>query len=112
MKKHKTELRTVERKETYCLQPGCKFRGKRGAQGICYSASRWFRRVIDIEKLATEMVLDFGRAKKRLRKRGEYTRYLESSAVCSNINNIFCLDECISLRAENARLRLALKKWK
>ena len=115
-KDHKTE--SAKRTITYsiCREPRCKFNGKYAAQGVCFSRNRPM--VTDFcnyllgqgEELLAEM-------KKLRRKNGhksdkDWIAYLEGHLVCDWANQHGTLDELIHLRAENAKLRLKLGKWK
>lgn len=111
-KDHKTEQRK-EMSVSYCMEPKCKFYGKRAAQGVCYSnnsptADKYL-------KLVCKEGEDFLKSVKACndrKKRKDYVKILEGYVVTTWMNGIFTLDELIYLRAENARLRLKLSKWK
>lgn len=113
-KQHKTELRARELKESYCVTRACKFFGKRAEQGICFSkldnkTDRYLKAVLDSgERLLQEM-----RSLRRVNKQTtdkKWIKHLEGHVVCEWANGIFGLDELIYLRAENARLRDALRR--
>lgn len=115
MKDHKMETRRREIHEAVCLQPGCKFKGKRAAQGHCFgkldkAQDRYIDHVL-------KEGADFLREIKALRKRNKlgsdkaWIKYLEDHVVCQWANGVFTLDGLVYLRAENARLLLKLGKW-
>lgn len=98
-----------------CDQPGCRFRGKPAAQGVCFSlnndvATKYLKQTLQSGE-------DFLKEAKSLRRANKHTgdkawiKYLEGQIVCGWANNTFSLDELVHLRAENARLRLRLGKW-
>jgi hypothetical protein len=110
-KEHKTELRKKELSFSYCVQPGCKFRGKRAQQGICHTIKThaggddWS--YIDMaERHATEAMEEI----KRLFKGKKYVRALEAYYQNSLVNDACILDMLVRLRRENALLKLKVKK--
>lgn len=114
---HKTETRIFRRDihESYCAQPDCEFFGKHTSQGNCYSSTdddgseAWFnryeRRTEALEKELVEM-------RNECKTPEEYLDYLEGSWVYDKMCWDNTLDECIQLRAENARLKNKLGEWK
>lgn len=110
--KHKTETRVFanELHETYCVQPRCKFRGKHAQQGVCHTTTtfdggRDWSYVEKVIKSGDEFVAGLkGNCKPYSDKK--YISELESYAACIWSNNMFGLDELISLRREVALLRL------
>jgi len=115
-KNHKTEIRKREVHETFCIEPGCEFEGKRAAQGICHTVesatdTQYVKKVMAHgEKLLKEM--RGVRYKNKARTKEQWIKYLEGYLVCTWANHWFGLDELIHLRAENAKLRVKLGKWK
>jgi hypothetical protein len=114
-RQHKTELRKFETVRSFCVQPGCKFNGEIAAQGVCYSKlpTATDRYVSSVMKQGQHCLDEM----KKLRKVNKQTsdkawiRNLEGYFVCTWANGVFTLDELVHLRAENAKLRIALGKW-
>lgn len=115
-RKHKTESRKREIIDTFCIQKGCKFEGELAAQGVCFSRLKKIES--DYVGHALKQGEEFLAEAKALRKRNKqgstakWTKYLEGHIVCTWANNVFAIDELIHLRAENAKLRLQLGKWR
>lgn len=113
--KHKSESRIFNREinESYCDEPACEFYNKRTSQGNCWDATdpeeKKFHHYIDYSEDSAESYL---KELKEITKPEEYVEHLESSLVCNWMNYTFTLDECIRLRAENARLKLRLGEYK
>jgi hypothetical protein len=112
---HKTETRKREIVESYCAEKGCKFFGQPAAQGICHDV------IHPLQKKYLDTVMRYGqdrlRGEKSLRKANKlmtdrkWIQHLEGELACEWANAWFTLDELVYLRAENAKLRLALGKW-
>ena len=118
MKDHKIQTRKKNMKilRSFCLQPGCKFKGKEAAQGICFGKLKGFQHEYarDVMSRGENLLKEMKSLRKRNKKwslKG-WIGYLEGHLVCSWANSEFGLDELIRLRAENAKLRLALGKYK
>lgn len=115
-RKHKTEGRVFVREihESYCVQKGCKFYGKRSAQGICDTRDTFYGGSFAyIDKMEKRIVEELKEAKKHFGKEPKkWVRYLESQHICDSMNTAFTLDELIRLRAENARLKLKAGEYK
>lgn len=105
-KRHRIESVTEDKKitRTVCRHPGCKFRNKTAAQGVCYSNKgklvEWAPLIKRERELGAEL-----RAMKRREGKG-YAFALESHYVSAMMNWEIALDEVVRLRGENARLRL------
>jgi hypothetical protein len=116
--KHKTETRVFQREiwESFCVQADCKFKGKHAAQGICHTRQESVdQRYIDrVFKRAS----DWLKESKRLRKLNKqlsdkaWIAYLEGSFISDKMNAEFTWHELLALRTENAKLRLAVGKYK
>ena len=111
---HKTIHKYRKVCETMCAEPGCEFNGKHAAQGICFSKlSRNVNAYIVSVMNQGEHLL---KEMKSLRKANKLTtdkawiKYLEGHVACEWANNMFHLDELISLRAEVSRLGNKLSK--
>ena len=112
--KHKTEKRIFARniQETYCVHPGCKFRGKNAQQGVCHTTTTFTGSkdwsYIDAAFKESEAHLKQIREIKVRNKMTDkqYIKDLESQIVCGFSNEIFRLDELIFLRKKVALLSL------
>jgi hypothetical protein len=113
---HKTEIRKREIWDSYCIQPGCKFKGQLSAQGVCHTVlnKKQHDYITYVEKEAEDClngVKKLQKVNKQLTPK-KWIRALEDYFICHWMNEVFTLDELIYLRAENAKLRLAAGKWK
>jgi hypothetical protein len=116
VKKHKTELRDSTFKRSYCMQEGCEFYGLPAAQGICGEG-----RINTVQQKYLESVSKHGekflaemkalRGVNKMKSTKKWVEHLELQVLTEWINHWFTLDELVSLRAENARLRLKLGKY-
>jgi len=113
MTEHKTELRErVEeiRNESWCVEPGCEYEGKRTVQGHCFHRldDETDRYITRMERRA-QGSLEW----ERTQAQGEdYVKRLESMYVCYLMNWQSALDQLVRLRAENAALKvLAAPTW-
>lgn len=115
-RKHRTETRIFAREnwETWCVQPGCRFKGQHAQQGICHTTEpfasedgvTWASveaRFKFAEKAAKEE-LDLLRKQYKGRPK-RYVGHLEAAIWCNWVNVSSNLDELIRLRAENAVLK-------
>lgn len=110
---HKTETRIREIHESFCVQSGCKFKGKRSQQGVCHTTDSIAGKkaplvyVDQVMKYAEEGLKEFRRLNrgKGPGATGTYVRYLESMYVCHVATNSFMLDELVKLRAQVASRR-------
>jgi hypothetical protein len=116
--RHKTETRVFARDihEHYCVQEGCKFRGKPAQQGVCHTTEPFVDGMSwdylgKIEKYAENCLKDARRMHKG-KTRKEYISYLESCYVCDWISTVLTTDELIMLRKKLALANLALAKKK
>lgn len=104
--KHKTEMRERSIAEQFCVQSGCRFKGKRAQQGVCHSSEP---EIIDIKKfLAQEADIikelrDTKRTHYKDNPRG-WIRWLEAMNISAMLNWSSSMDELIRLRAENSIL--------
>ncbi len=110
---HRTETRFYDREvgETFCVQPGCKFRGERARQGFCYDVPRRdvYDALFDVgERYAEELAATY-REYFRGRPR-KYVRHLESSVICWYVNSTSLLDQLVAMRRENALLRKEVER--
>jgi len=117
MKRHKTEIvkTTKPFTETICRQPGCKFRNKRAAQGICYGAlpDEVDRHIRRISRAAQQHLAEIKDISRRLKEgKDAYIKTLESAFTCAEMNADFSMDSCIRLRSENAKLKATLARMK
>jgi hypothetical protein len=122
-RRHKTETRVFARKinETFCVQEGCKFRGRHAQQGVCHTREPYvaktggwgWRYHAALEEHAEEHL-------RLLRKlfqnsyapklsRNDYVAHLESGFVCNLMNEAFTMDELVRRRRECALLRLRVE---
>ena len=107
MSEHRIELRAVVaeiRNQSWCVEPGCEYEGKRAVQGHCFhrlddDTDRYIARM---EKSAEDS-LAFYRAQHP--EDADYLKTLESMYVCAQMNWTSTLDECIRLRRENTALK-------
>lgn len=98
---HQTEYRERKILDTFCIEPGCEYKGKHAVQGHCYH-----KLDDDTEKYINKMI---ARANEEIvwMKNHYGDKYLERlEALCHHeiINRWFTLDELISLRYDNAKL--------
>lgn len=108
---HCLETRIFARRihETYCVEPGCKFKGKHAAQGVCFSKLKsadnaYLER---IEKRAVEFLKETREIRKRSKMSpGAYIKWLESHILCDWMNQEFTMDELIRMRGKTALLKL------
>jgi hypothetical protein len=115
-REHKMEIRKREINESYCVQPGCKFKGKPAAQGICHTVldkdrDKYIRTVLQEGQDFLDDIKSLRKVNKQTTAKA-WIRYLEGHVACQWANTQFTLDELIYLRAENARLKLAAGKWR
>ena len=109
-KSHRKETRVFpgNKHVDFCTEPGCELRGKRRAQGICYSISPLTgMRVKSFEtarKYAVEWLNEAREIHKKLPKE-LWIGFLEGAYVTQVMNMAINLDECVLLRAENTRLK-------
>ncbi len=112
---HKLETRVYAREiyESYCVDPGCEFNGKRSAQGICHTRlegvdHEYMKRV---QSHVDEWLADMHKEREP-GKDEEYIKYLEGQLYCHLMNDRFSLDHLVSLRMKIARLELKLGEYK
>lgn len=110
--KHRLETRIFARDihETYCAQPGCKFKGGTAQQGVCHTTEPFaggdWKYIDRLEKYAEEVVKEA----KKLYKGKSYITYLEAQHVADWMNSMFILDEVVRLRRKVALLgKLGIK---
>lgn len=116
MKDHRTEKRERRIKESFCAEPRCKFKGQRAQQGVCFSRDTfegspdWS--YIESATRAGQTALDEmkalwkpGRVNNRRGGMRAYVRHLESAYATHWTNEVFELDQLISLRREVALLK-------
>lgn len=106
--KHKTEQRVFARNihENFCVQPGCRFRGKHAQQGVCHTTTTsagghdwgYVDRLIALGNSFVDEVKTMAKRGKWSRKR--YVEYLESAMACSWSNSSSGLDELVRLRRQ------------
>lgn len=108
---HKLETRVFARQihETYCAQERCEFYGRHAAQGICWGSpdAAEVKYLERREKESDDMLAEMREIRDQQKMDNKaYIDYLESHLYCDWMNQQFTLDECVRLRAENAKLRL------
>ena len=113
---HKTETRIFARQihEHFCDQPDCQFYGKHASQGNCWDATdpeeKQHPHYLDyVEHVANEWIEHY---RKDRRSDADYIGDLEGALFCNVMNYHLTLDECVRLRAENARLKIRLGEYK
>ena len=118
MKRNRHAIKTIEKTqvllEAVCVQRGCKFNGKRAAQGICFPAQHKLfpeRYVMALHKSATESAGFYLMHVKEKPLADKFKRMRELY-ITATMNWMSCLDELVSLRIENATLRNELGRWK
>ena len=113
--KHRTETRVFARDihESYCTQPGCRFKGQPSQQGVCHTVLDKPVRIYldDVEARAEQMLKELQAHRKRLGTK-KYIERLESHVFCTWMNSEFGLDELINLRARVGDLRTLKVKFK
>ena|SRR3990167_4607983 len=105
MSEHQTERRMREIGDSYCVEPGCEYKGKPAVQGHCFSRldDETNRLIERMEKRAEDSLAVY-----RARYQGEeYVKVLESMYVCAMMNWDGALDQLVRLRRENAALKRA-----
>jgi len=115
--KHRVETRIFARRihESWCAQPGCKFRGQPAAQGICHTTKSFAGDDFSYEEHLSEMV---EKHVEHLRKRyaklspAHKQRMWESEIACALLNSWFGTDELVRLRRDNALLRDKVRRMK
>jgi len=115
-RRHKTETRIFARniRELFCRQPGCKFKGKHAAQGVCHTTDTFaggadwkhMDAAFELGKKATDEVRRILRGNSAKHK----IDYLLAMHESYWVNNVFHLDEMVRLRRENALLKRKLNK--
>lgn len=109
--KHKTELRERPISESFCAQTGCRFRGKRVQQGVCYDSVPETKRdnifVAEISAISARMGAERDEIRKShyKGKDREWIRWLEGMYECAMLNWHLGTNETVRLRAENAILK-------
>jgi hypothetical protein len=115
-KSHKTEKRTREIRESFCDQPGCRFRGKPAQQGVCHTTETITG---DADWTYVDKLIAYGdqhlanvraSAKRMKWSQREYVSYLESEAACQMSNNASLLDELVRNRTALAIAKAKLAK--
>lgn len=115
---HRMEGRYFAREqvETYCVQPRCRFRGKRAVQGVCFSTDPFVEGMnwdyFNAMQKAAFRYMEEVRSIYQKGGKDDYIRALEGSLKSDWINSILHHDEMISLRREVALLRLKLERTK
>lgn len=115
-KDHKMETRKREIGESFCIQPGCKYKGERAVQGHC------FHRLDDASQKYIRAVMKRGegfleemramRGVNHWKTKATWTKALEGHMVGSWMNSEFTMDELIHLRCEVEGLRRRLGRMK
>lgn len=110
--RHKTEQRVFARNihESFCIQPGCRFRGKHSVQGVCHTEAT-FEGGTDWTYVDA-MIAGGNRFVEELRasmKRQKLTTKqkldtVENHLACTWSNTISTIDELVRLRREVALL--------
>ncbi len=119
---HRLETRVFQRDihETFCVDPRCKFKGKRAAQGVCFTKDTltgFPHKAFEIAEQRAQDALRETREvyqmnRRRIKNFPSWVTYLEHHFISDQMNGNFRLDELIRLRAENARLLLKAGKYK
>jgi hypothetical protein len=107
---HKRETRPREILDSYCLEEGCEFKDEHAVQGHCYSREPELFDFGKLDKHERDAEEDLAQIRKEhYPDPEEYILWLESHFLCVSMNWSSTLDECVYLRAENARLKKGLK---
>jgi hypothetical protein len=113
-KDHKTKPGVMEIPRSTCDQPGCEFRGKPVAQGVCYNVldKKITNYCDDVMRRADEQLKGMRAMRAESKETpAKWIKTLESYLTCAWTNEEFMLDSLIHLRVENAKLKLALGKY-
>ncbi len=103
---HDTKQREHKYLESYCAEPTCEFFNERTQQGVCHTRETDVFDTTKLDKLTDSLENDLREMKER---EGEnYEAALESYYICAHLNWSSVLDQVISLRIENRRLRKQL----
>lgn len=109
--KHKAEFRKITSEVRYCAQPGCKFKGERVVQGVCFHVldAATDRHLEAVTRRADGFVEELKIAAKGspLKKRLAYA-YDYLAVTWANYEHL--LDEAVRLRRQVAILKAAAKK--
>lgn len=106
---HKTETRIFSREihESFCDEPTCEFYKKHAAQGHCGKDEAEDMRIYDlIDRREAELEKDWNECY------ASDPEGSKSAYITAMLNWSLGLDECIKLRAENARLKNKLGEYK
>lgn len=111
---HKTETKIFAReiRETYCDQSDCEFYGKHAAQGVCFETDVWDPWYNRYELIIKQSEEGLAEVEAHHSSPEELLEYLKSMYVYMQANWDNTLNECVRLRAENAKLRLKLGDYK
>jgi len=117
---HKLECRTIQKPilESFCLEPKCKFYKKPAAQGVCYTVLPRYKSVTQYFDMTFRHAEEVLAEMKRLRNinkqqsKDAWIKHLENQFICNWANHDSTLDMLIELRAENAKLKIQLGKWR
>lgn len=103
MGEHKTERRTREIGDIFCVEPGCEYYDQLAVQGHCHTV------LDDVTDAYIEKVTKRAYAGlhdiKAIAGPEKYLDHLESYYISATCNWEFALDELVTLRRENARLK-------
>lgn len=108
MAEHKTERRTREIGDTFCIEPGCDYYNMPAVQGHCYTV---------LDAVTDKYIEKIGKAAYKFlqeikdiagKDHIKYVEQLETYLVSMSMNNDSLLDQLVTLRRENARLKLAI----
>jgi hypothetical protein len=116
--KHKTETRVFARNihESFCRQPGCRFRGKPSVQGVCHTretfegGTDWAyvdALIAGGDRFVTELRASMARQKLTTKQR---LSTAETHLACAWSNTISTTDELVRLRREVSLLRDRLNR--
>lgn len=105
---HKTKQSTHEITQYLCQEDGCEYQNKPTVQGICHDTKGDLADWDKLDKYSEGAEAELAEVKTKHTPE-EYVKWLEAMYICMDINWQFSLDECIRLRRDNARLKMALE---
>lgn len=110
--KHDLEQRFYAREiqELWCRRKGCRFRGQRAQQGICFTHYNWLGEPFDSERsyqnklyrAAYKAWAELRSCRPKHRSLKDQNAHLQSEVFCMWMNNITGLDQLVMLRRKLA----------
>lgn len=106
---HKSEFRDVQHPVQYCVEPGCKFKGERVVQGVCFHPLNVAteQHLLRIERRADEFVGELKIAGKGLPLKKQLAHAYDYLAV-TWANHEHMLDDVVRLRRDLALLKTSV----